>query len=265
MNRKLKQGVKLGLGSTLIISMSLLTLANAEESEPAATPYRPTVSNPADLSEPGWLELEMGVQRIQGGSDLRRDSVPVLAKLAFTENWGILVGSELGISRTDMNNEMFNGNGDTTFLVKHRIPTATEGTAWGIEAGYKSPTAPDTIGSGKSDYIVNGIFSTTISENVVDVNLSATRLGVVADGEGEIQYGWAASLAHNLNDQWGVFGELSGIARNATASQSQLMAGATYNRSKRVVLDAGAAWGLTKASQDWTAFAGVTVLMGKLW
>lgn len=265
MNRKIKQGVKLGLGITLVISMSLVTLAYAEENVPAATPYRPTVSNPADLSEPGWLEMEMGMQRIEGGGDRRRDSMPVLVKLAFTENWGILVGSELGIRRTDTSNEIFNGNGDTTFLVKHRISTATEGTAWGIEAGYKSPTAPDTIGSGKSDYIVNGIYSATVSDNAVDLNLSATKLGAVANGEGEIQYGGAASLAHNLNDKWGVFGELSGITRNATASQSQLMAGASYNWSKRVVLDAGASWGLTKASQDWSAFAGIAVLLGKLW
>ena len=28
--------------------------------QPTATPYRPTVSNPADLSEPGFFELEAG-------------------------------------------------------------------------------------------------------------------------------------------------------------------------------------------------------------
>ena len=265
MHKIIKQAANPGSVGTLLFLTALATPLYAEETEPTVTPYRPTLSNPADLSEPGWLEMEMGVQRIQGGSDLRRDSVPILAKLAFSENWGILVGGELGISRTDMNNQIFSGNGDTTFLVKHRMPSATEGTAWGIEAGYKSPTAPDTLGSGKTDYIVNGIFSTVISENQLDLNFSATKLGVVADGEGEIQYGWAAALAHNLNDKWGVFGELSGVSRNATASQSQLMAGATYNWSKRVVFDAGASWGLTKTSQDWTAFAGLSVLLGKLW
>lgn len=254
-----------GAGVILAACMVMVTSANAEEHEPSVTPYRPTVSNPADLSEPGWLELEMGFQRITGGGDKQRDSIPLLAKLAFTENWGILVGSEAGVRRTDTSDELFSGNGDTTFLIKHRIPTASEGAAWGIEAGYKSPTAPDTIGSGKSDTIVNGIYSTDIAENHIDLNLGATHLGAVADGEGNTQYGWAASVSRNLNDKVGVFGELSGTSRSAAAPQAQLMAGATYNWSKRVVLDAGAAWGLNKASQDWTAFAGLSVLLGKLW
>lgn len=265
MNRKIKQKVKLGRMSALLISMGLFSPAQGAESEPSATPYRPTISNPAALSEPGWLELEMGVQRIEGGSDRRRDSLPLLAKLAFTENWGILVGGEMGIRRTDMSNEIFSGNGDTTFLLKHRIPAAREGTAWGFEAGYKSPTAPDTLGSGKSDILFNGIFSSEISAHQLDLNLSATQLGAVADGESNMQYGWALSVARNLDEQWGVFGELSGFSRSAVAPQAQFMAGATYNLSKRVVLDAGASWGLNKATQDWTAFAGLSVLIGKLW
>lgn len=106
MHGKTKQGMKPWLWCTLLISMGLFTFANAADSEPSVTPYRPTVSNPADLSEPGWLELEMGAQRIEGGADHRRDSMPLLAKLAFTENWGILVGSELGIRRTDTSNQV---------------------------------------------------------------------------------------------------------------------------------------------------------------
>ena len=235
MHGKTKQGMKPWPWCTLLISMGLFTFANAADSEPSVTPYRPTVSNPADLSEPGWLELEMGVQRIEGGGDKRRDSMPLLAKLAFTENWGILVGSELGIRRTDTSNEIFTGNGDTTFLIKHRMPTATEGTAWGVEAGYKSATAPDTIGSGKSDYLVNGIYSTTISDNVLDLNLSASKLGAVADGEGEIQYGWAASVAHNLNDKWGVFGELSITSFERGVTAALICAGVTLKPLASVV------------------------------
>ena len=252
-------------GTVFFLLMAVASIASAEEQEPSATPYRPTISNPAALSEPGWLELEMGLQRIEGGADKQRDSAPLLAKLAFSENWGVLVGGELGIRRTDTSDEIFNGNGDTTFLLKHRLPTANENIAWGIEAGYKAPTAPDTIGSGKSDLIVNGIYSAEIGAHQLDLNLSATQLGAYADGEGSVQYGWAASVAHGLNDKWAAFAELSGASRSAVAAQAQLMAGATYNLSKRVVLDAGASWGLTKTSQDWTVFAGLTTLLGKLW
>lgn len=265
MHRNIKPGLWAGLCFGMIALHGAMPCAYAEQREVEATPYRPTVSNPADLPVPGWLEVEMGWQRINGGGDKRRDSVPALAKLAFSEDWGVLVGSELGVRRTDPDNNRSTGFGDTTLLLKHRIPSGSEGSAWGIEAGFKSPTAKDTIGSGKADYIVNGIYSSDFAKNHLDLNLNAAYIGAIAAGEGRAQYGWAAAISHSLDDQWGVFGELSGTTRRGTSSTAQFMAGASYNYSKRVVFDAGGAWGLNSASQDWTLFAGVTVLLGQLW
>lgn len=242
-----------------------ISSAHAEDGNPSATPYRPTVSNPADLSEPGWLEMEFGGQRIHGGSDKRRDSFPALAKLAFTQNWGILVGGELGVRRTDLGGVMHRGGGDTTFLVKHRIPTANDSAAWGIEAGCKFPTAKETIGSGKTDYILNGIYSADFSGNHLDLNIGATRLGAITDAQGLYQYSWASSLSRNLDEKWGMFGELSGSYQRATPPMSQFMAGLTYNYNRQVVFDIGAVSGIAKASQDWAVFAGITVLVAKLW
>jgi len=240
--------------------------AQAEDKEAAATPYRPTVSNPAELPEPGWLELELGWQRIRGGSDTRRDSMPLTAKLAFSEDWGVLVGTEAGIRRTDLDNNFFTGMGDTTMLLKHRLGGESEKNgAWGIEAGVKASTAKDTLGSGKSDYLVNLIYSIDGLGNRLDLNLNGTRIGAVGEGEGRTQYGWAAALSRALDDNWTVFGEVSGAYRRATPAASQLMAGASYNVSKRVVVDAGMARGLSSAAQDWTAFVGVTVLTARLW
>lgn len=247
------------------IALNIALAVNAQEHDPTATPYRPTLSNPADLSEPGWLEVEFGWQRLKGGSDNRRDSFPVVAKLAFTENWGMLVGGELAVQRTDTDNVMYKGGGDTTLTVKHRIPTATEGTAWGIEASYKFPTAKDTIGTGKADYSLTGIYSIDFSENHLDLNLGATRAGAITDGTGRIQYNWASSVSRNLDEKWGIFGEFSGSYQRGMPALSQCMAGASYNFSKRIVFDAGVSSGLAAASQDWSAFAGVTILLDKLW
>jgi hypothetical protein len=253
----------------LALSISLLMfvplVVKAEDAIPTATPYRPTVSNPATLSEPGWLELELGGQTTKGGSDKRRSSLPFLAKLAFTEDWGVLIGNELAVRRTDFDGVKYDGIGDTTLVVKHRIPTSVESTAWGIEAGYKFATAKDTIGSGKSDFIINGIYSTDFSDNHLDLNLGATRLGAIDAGDGRLQYNWAASVSHNLNGKWGVFGELSGVYQHHVAVQSQLMTGASYNFSNRIVFDAGATIGLADTSQDWSFFSGVTVLLGQFW
>jgi opacity protein-like surface antigen len=243
-----------------------LAPAQAEDKEPAATPYRPSVATPAQLSEPGWLELELGWQRIHGGSDSRRDSLPLTAKLAFSEDWGVRVSTEAGIRRTDLDNNFFTGMGDTTVVLKHLIGGESEKDgAWGIEAGVKTPTAKDNLGSGKSDYQVNMIYSVDRLGNHLDLNLNGTRIGAIGEGEGRTQYGWAAALSRALDDNWTIFGELSGAYRRATPVTSQLLAGASYNVSKRVVVDAGMARGLSSAAQDWTAFAGVTVLTAQLW
>ena len=252
----------------IFIGAALLAapMAQAEESEPGAVPYRPSVSSPAALPVPGWLDMEFGWQRTSGGGDKRRDSIPFSAKLAFNDAWGVVVGSEFQVRRVDQANAVFTGGGDTTLLLKHRIATADEATAWGIAAGIKAPTAKDTLGSGKSDVIVNGIFSSDFAEGYhLDANLTATRLGAGEAGEGRIQYGWAAALSRSLNDQWGIFVEPSGTRRGGTPSTAQLLAGASYNVSKRLVLDFAVAKGLNNATPDWQLMAGLTVLLGRLW
>lgn len=256
------------LPAMAIVAVLAAQTAWAEDSdgEPAATPYRPSVSSPAALPVPGWLDMEFGWQRIRGGDDRRRDSVPVAAKLAFNPDWGIVVGGEMQIRRADEGGATFTGGGDTTFLLKHRIATADEGTAWGLAAGVKSPTAKDTIGSGKRDTILNGIYSTDFAGGYhLDTNLTATRLGAWDSGEGRTQYGWAASVSRSLDDKWGIFVEPSGTRRRGAPSTSQLLAGASYNLSKRTVLDFAVAKGLNNAAPDWQLMFGATVLVGRLW
>lgn len=239
---------------------------DATEDDVAVTPYRPSVSSPAALPAPGWLDVEFGWQRAKGGEDKRRDSFPVAAKLAFNPDWGVVVGSELAARRTDLDGNVFNGVGDTTVLLKHRIAGATEATAWGIAAGYKLPTAKDTLGSGKRDQILSGIFSAEIAEVYnLDVNLTTTRLGVWGDGEGRSQQAWAAALSRSLDDRWGVFVEPSGSSRRGTASMTQLLVGTSYAYSKRTVFDIAVARRTSAAGPDWQLMAGVSMLLGRLW
>lgn len=254
--------------SLIIIGAALLGVSavRAEDSEPAATPYRPSVSSPAALPVPGWLDMEFGWQRASGGGDKRRDSIPFAAKLAFNDAWGVVVGSELRVRRIDQTDAAFTGGGDTTLLLKHRIPTTDEATAWGIAAGFKVPTATDSLGSGKGDAIINGIFSSDFALGYhLDANLTLTRLGARGTGEGRTQTGWAMAVSKSLNDQWGIFAEPSGTRRSGTASTAQFLFGASYNVSKRMVLDFAVAKGFDHTAPDWQLMFGLTALIGQLW
>lgn len=252
------------LALAAVAGLQTYAVAYADD-EPAATPYRPSVSSPANLSAPGWLDVEFGWQQTRGGADKNRDSFPVTAKLAFNPDWGVIVGTELGVRRTDVDGLVYKGSGDTVVQLKHRFATADDHQAWGMAAGFKAPTAKSTLGSGKTDYIVTGIYSLDFSDNHLDANLIATHLGAITPDQSRLQYAWAAAVSHNFNDQWGVLGELSGTYQRGAATTAQLLAGVTYNVSKQLVLDCGAAQGLTAAAPDWQAFAGMTVLLARVW
>ena len=59
--------------------------AHAQQApDDAVTPYRPSVSSPAQLPVPGQLELELGGLHTRLEDD-RRASLPYTVKLAFNE------------------------------------------------------------------------------------------------------------------------------------------------------------------------------------
>ena len=238
--------------------------AQAASDDPTATPYRPTVSTPANLSEPGWLELEIGGQHINGGETAKRDSIPATLKYAFTPDWGIRVGGDALIRQKNTDGSTVSGIGDTSFILKRRF-ALDENTAFGLEGGVNLPTAKDGLGHGKTDYLLTGIYSANLGPYHTDLNLSAIRLGQVGDGESRLQTAWAAGFSRPIDDHWGIVGELSGTLRKGSPSTAQFLVAASYNYSKRIVFDAGTAVGLNRALPDWTLFAGMTMLIGKIY
>ena len=104
----------------------------APASEPAATPYRPSVSSPAALPTPGYLELEAGWQKA-GGKETR-SGLPLLLKYAFSEDFGILLGTEAAVSQAEPGASRLRGMGDSTLTLKWRHPLAEE-QALGLELG----------------------------------------------------------------------------------------------------------------------------------
>ena len=252
---------RLRLRWIMFVAYAVATLAHADA--PNVVPYRPTVSTPAALSEPGYLDLELGWQRISGGSLARYDSTPYTLKLAFTPDWGVRIGGD-GLARAvDVNGSRLSGFADTAVVLKRRF--AVDGSsAFGLEGGVKLASGKRELGSGSTDYALNGIYSADLAAYHTDLNVSATRLGSVDPGQGRTQVLWAGALSHALDEHWGIVGEFSGTRRSGTASTAQFLAAVSYNVGPRMVLDAGASRGLNSAASDWSLFAGVTILLGKV-
>ena len=227
----------------------------------SATPSRPSVSSSAQLSAPGYFELESGYLKVKEGDDATRTSFPTRLKYAFNENFGLLLDHEVGVRQRDADGKV-RGEGDTALQLKFKLPGGKDDTsAFGLEAGVIAPTARDGLGVGKAAYLINGIYSAELGDVSLDINLGSTRLNSVDAGEGRTGWNWATSASYEVTEKWGVIGEFSGSGRRGTASQSQFLTALTYNLSRKVVLDAGMAWGINSASPDSMAFAGITLLL----
>jgi hypothetical protein len=150
-------------------------------------------------------------------------------------------------------------------VVLKRAFEIDDATAFGLELGAKLPTAKDTIGSGKTDYSLNGIFSKDLGKLHMDGNLNFMRLGAVEVETSRTQTGLSASFSLPLADQWGVTAELSGTRRRGAPNTAQLLTAASYSPSKKLVIDFGVARGLTSASQDWSFFSGAVFPIANLW
>jgi len=228
-------------------------------------PYRPSVSTPAQLSAPGYLELEAGGLRTSGPDHgVSRLSVPYTLKLAFTPDWGIRVGGDAWVRQADGPGDLHKGGGDTSVVLKRRF-AIDDAVAWGLELGEKFPTAGGTLGSGHADTSLNAIFSADFASVWhTDLNLVETRLGVPSEQSHQWQTAWAAALSRTLTDAWGVVGEFSGTRQLAVPNTAQALFAASYAVSPAAVLDFGYARGLTGASPRDSFFAGVTMHLAKL-
>lgn len=236
--------------------------AAAHAEEAAVTPYRPSVSNPAQLPTPGQLEFEVGALA-ERGIDPHADSLPYLFKLAFNRDWGVLVGGDAYV-RSQGDGANAQGFGDTSVTLK-RAFIVDDATAFGLELGVKAPTAKSTIGSGKSDWTINAIYSRDAGDLHVDANLNETRLGAPDAGAARMQTGASVSFSLPVDEHWTANWELSGTREAGAPSTAQLLAAAGYMPTKRLALDIGFTRGLTSGTAHWSLFTGMVVPLAKLW
>jgi hypothetical protein len=232
---------------------------------PGVTPYRPSVSTPAALSAPGWLEVEAGLLRAgTTGTDLR-ESLPYTLKLAFTPDWGIRVGGEALVRSSDAPGESRTGYGDTSVVLKRRF-AVNDHSAFGLELGGTFSTARAQLGSGSgaTDISVNGIYSADLGALHTDLNLTATHLGQITVGESRVQTLVAAALSGNLSTRWSLVGELSGTRQRGADSTAQLLGAASYSPARRITWDGGVAKGLLSGASSWSVFVGGTALVGRV-
>lgn len=243
--------------------LSLATGRACAEERPAAVPYRPSVSTPAALSAPGWLDGELGLARLREVEGTSSHAFVYALKLAFSEDWGVRIVGDAFLRSVEAG-VATRGGGDTSIIVKRRF-AVDDRSAFGLEGGISLPTARSGLGTDGTDVFVTGIYSVDPSDDWhVDLNLALRRFGASSPDLGRTESLWAAAVTRSLGTRWALGAELSGTRRGASGATSQWLVATSYAVDRSVILDLGVSRGLGSSSESWAVFAGATFVIGRL-
>jgi hypothetical protein len=122
------------LAAMLLFAPASFALAQQKDDtpkQPTINPYRPTVTDPASLTFPGYLEMEVGGAAQHGGEQSRRAfSTPIVLKLTTNSKrleYHVLLGGYSEQTATDGTH--LSGRGDITpglqYLIAAQSPIPT--------------------------------------------------------------------------------------------------------------------------------------------
>lgn len=257
--------------------------------EPAVNPGRPTVTDVANLTVPGYLEIETGLNYYKGGTGLDYIGNEALL-LKLTDKPGrteyrvgtngyviqkttggtaaVSAGGPNSTSTITTNSGTYSqGFGDTTFGVQHLFVAQTA-RAYNIAGRleYKLPTAGTNVGTGKSDYNLLVLASKDYTDKLhIDYNAGSALIGR-NDRSGYVTQPFGAiAVSYALPPHFTVQTELYGFGGNALSGTNVVSGyGFTYTPHPSVVYDGYIGFGLSHSAPKLTATVGRTFFLGKL-
>lgn len=253
--------------------------ASTYETDPAADPARPTITNPAHIPPPGYLQIEQGFNEAfstPGGPD-RQFSLQQATKISLNHHVMPFLLSQPSASSTDSGRSTTDP-GDIDLGVQFvlldegeghsHIPTLSaayiqrlrSGSAENLDVGGFSRSVL-LLASGDVDgfhYDTNFIFNEQPADSPNLPGHAPPR---------RAQFGQTLSVTHTLTQKLSVSGEIWRFSQPLTGGNAigNLYA-LGYTVRKTLVLDAGFSHGLTGTSTTWQTFAGFTYLLPhRLW
>ena len=242
-----------------------------EDDEPEyIVPSRPTVSNPAEFQKPGVLQLESGYNGYYRSSDfVSQHDAPLALRFAVNRRILVELDTDSPFSIKDSNGIRQTGAGDTQLGIQAVLQPENK-TRPGIAFAYyiKLPTASEekNLGTGRVDHNFIGLFSKKINKTTIDFNAIYLLAGRTSD-DGHASSGQGAlAITQAITKKFGVQGEVSGFSRSDEQNGAIFALGVvTYQIGKRVSLDTGARFGLTKDAPRFGIVAGITVGVANLY
>jgi len=235
----------------------------------AANPNRPTVANPADITQYGVLELEYGWDRIWPAEHVHQTSLGGLLKFALLCDVELRWNTISLLSQTDPSGT-HRGFGDNwlgpqvrVYRQTNRVPTL----AFAYAVKIPSASTENGLGTGRVDHLFTFLASKDIAGVHFDFN--TTHFWIGREGApGFDQYDQLnLAFSRPIHGSLGFTGELYGDTRlnRTTPGFVSTLWALTYTVVPRLVMDGGFEAGLTSGGPHRHAFVGATYSIGNLY
>jgi Putative MetA-pathway of phenol degradation len=240
--------------------------ASAPQGEIRANPNRPTVADPADITEYGVLEAEYGWNHAWLGGQARENDFGALLKFSALCNLELRWSPDTVISQNSQR-----GFGDNWIGAQYRFFHQSR-RAPSMAASYMvkipSASAARGLGTGQVDQQIKFLASKDLGATHFDFNASALVIGRPAGGGWDTAAEIDLSFSHPVWKKLALTGEFYGDTRlnNAVPGYTSTLWALTYGLSPRLVVDAGMDTALTPNAPFRKRFVmGVVYSIGELY
>jgi outer membrane putative beta-barrel porin/alpha-amylase len=235
----------------------------------AANPNRPTVSNPAQVTQYGVLELEYGLDRQWPQEGVRQTSSGGLLKFGLLCDIELRWNTTSFLSQTDATgtHTSFGDNWLGTEIRFHRQTTRLPTMAFSYAFKIPSASTENGLGTGRVDHSFTFGASESVAHFNFDFNFTEFLVRQPTASRFDTNQQLALAFSHAIHGKLQFAGEFYGDTQLNTTTPgfaSSLWA-LTYTVVPRLVIDGGFEVGLTTGGPHRHAFLGLTYSIANLY
>jgi hypothetical protein len=235
----------------------------------AANPNRPTVYNPAQVTQYGVLELEYGLDRQWPQEGVRQTSSGGLLKFGLLCDIELRWNTTSFLSQTDATDthSSFGDNWLGTEIRFHRQTTRLPTMAFSYAFKIPSASAENGLGTGRVDHSFTFGASESVAHFNFDFNFTEFLVRQPTASSFDTNQQLALAFSHAIHGKLQLAGEFYGDTQLNTTTPgfaSSLWA-LTYTVVPRLVIDGGFEVGLTTGGPHRHAFLGLTYSIANLY
>jgi len=234
-----------------------------------SNPNRPSVSNPADITQYGLAEVEYGWMRTWPGAGNRSDLFGGLFRL------GMLCDLELRFSADNFLSDWNGGDrrrgmGDTWAGMQYRfVRQSARLPSMAVSYALKQPTASarEELGSGRRDHFLTYLASKDFGGFHADFNAAYLLAGRSTEPGRDRNVQLALAVSRALRGPLGLTGEVYSSSRlnDENPAYGGTLWAASYTVNRRLTLDAALDVGLTSGAPRKRVLAGATLALGRVY